>query len=122
MGQNLNISQSLATNRHFLRDGNFKPAVQVADSMKAYRVSGIAPFGSVRNKFSLDLPADSKADAEHMAYSIIGSRHKAKRRAIDIESVDEIDPRTSTEPKILHVFREQIAAAGGPIAPATEEE
>ncbi|HII58628.1 MAG TPA: hypothetical protein HA328_06715 [Candidatus Poseidoniaceae archaeon] len=122
MGQNLNISQSLATNRHFLRDGNFKPAVQVADSMKAYRVSGIAPFGSVRNKFSLDLPADSKADAEHMAYSIIGSRHKAKRRVIDIESVDEIDPRTSTEPKILHVFREQIAAAGGPIAPAAEEE
>ena len=122
MGQNLNISQSLATNRHFLRDGNFKPAVQVADSMKAYRVSGIAPFGSVRNKFSLDLPADSKADAEHRAYSIIGSRHKAKRRAIDIESVDEIDPRTSTEPKILHVFREQIAAAGGPIAPAAEEE
>ena len=89
--------------------------------MKAYRVSGIAPFGSVRNKFSLDLPADSKADAEHMAYSIIGSRHKAKRRAIDIESVDEIDPRTSTEPKILHVFREQIAAAGGPIAPSEEE-
>jgi len=122
VGQNLNISQSLATNRHFLRDGNFKPAVQVADSMKAYRVSGIAPFGSVRNKFSLDLPADSKADAEHMAYSIIGSRHKAKRRVIDIESVDEIDPRTSTEPKILHVFREQIAAAGGPIAPAAEEE
>ena len=89
--------------------------------MKAYRVSGIAPFGSVRNKFSLDLPADSKADAEHMAYSIIGSRHKAKRRVIDIESVDEIDPRTSTEPKILHVFREQIAAAGGPIAPSEEE-
>ena len=122
MGQNLNISQSLATNHHFLRDGNFKPAVQVADSMKAYRVSGIAPFGSVRNKFSLDLPADSKADAEHMAYSIIGSRHKAKRRAIDIESIDEIDPRTSTEPKILLVFREQIAAAGGSIAPASEEE
>ena len=122
MGQNLNISQSLATIHHFLRDGKFKPAVQVAVSMKAYRVSGIAPFGSVRNKFSLDLPADSKADAEHMAYSIIVSRHKAKRRAIDIQSVDEIDPRTSTEPKILHVFREQIAAAGGPIAPASEEE
>ena len=122
MGQNLNISQSLATNHHFLRDGKFKPAVQVAESMKAYRVSGIAPFGSVRNKFSLDLPADSKADAEHIAYSIIGSRHKAKRRTINIESVEEIDPRISTEPKIQHAFREQIAAAGGAIAPTSEEE
>ena len=90
--------------------------------MKAYRVSGIAPFGSVRNKFSLDLPAESKADAEHITYSIIGSRHKAKRRTINIESVEEIDPRISTEPKIQHAFREQIAAAGGAISPISEEE
>ena len=106
----------------FLRDGKFKPSMQVADSMKAYRVSGIAPFGSVRNKFSLDLPAESKDAAEHMAYSIIGSKHKAKRRAIQIDSIDEIDPRTSTEPKILHTFREAIELAGGTIAPNQEEE
>ncbi len=96
--------------------------MQVGDSMKAYRVSGIAPFGSVRNKFSLDLPAESKADAEHQAYSIMGSRHKAKRRTINIESIDEIDPRTSTEPKVLHTFREQIELAGGRITPVSEEE
>jgi|TARA_B100000965_G_scaffold300968_1_gene259509 ribosomal protein L20A (L18A) len=90
--------------------------------MKAYRVSGIAPFGSVRNKFSLDLPAESKDDAEHIAYSILGSRHKAKRRAIQIDTVEEIDPRTSTEPRILHTFREEIELAGGPIAPVNEEE
>ena len=90
--------------------------------MKAYRVSGIAPFGSVRNKFSLDLPAESKDDAEHIAYSILGSRHKAKRRAIQIDTVEEIDPRTSTEPRVLHTFREEIELAGGQIAPANEEE
>ena len=90
--------------------------------MKAYRVSGIAPFGSVRNKFSLDLPAESKDDAEHIAYSILGSRHKAKRRAIQIDTVEEIDPRTSTEPRILHTFREEIELAGGPISPVNEEE
>ena len=78
------------------RDGKFKPIMQVAESMKAYRISGIAPFGSVRNKFSLDLPAESKDAAEHMAYSIIGSKHKAKRRSITIESINEIDPRTSS--------------------------
>tara|TARA_Y100001935_G_C17306832_1_gene512849 strand:+ start:215 stop:535 length:321 start_codon:yes stop_codon:yes gene_type:complete len=104
------------------RDGKFKPIMQVAESMKAYRISGIAPFGSVRNKFSLDLPAESKDAAEHMAYSIIGSKHKAKRRSITIESINEIDPRTSSEPKILHAFREEIELAGGPLSTAAEEE
>ena len=103
-------------------DGKFKPIMQVAESMKAYRISGIAPFGSVRNKFSLDLPAESKDAAEHMAYSIIGSKHKAKRRSITIESINEIDPRTSSEPKILHAFREEIELAGGPLSIAAEEE
>ena len=96
--------------------------MQVADAMKAYRISGIAPFGSVRNKFSLDLPAESKDAAEHMAYSIIGSKHKAKRRSITIGSINEIDPRTSSEPKILHAFREEIELAGGPLSTAAEEE
>ena len=90
--------------------------------MKAYRVVGIAPFGSVRQEFSIDLPATSKADAEHRTYSIMGSRHKANRRSIDINSVSEIDPRTSTEPRVTHHFREEIAAAGGSIAPVAEEE
>ena len=116
------ILVNLSINRFKFRDGNFKPTMQVGEAMKAYRVSGIAPFGSVRNKFSLDLPAESKADAEHITYSILGSRHKAKRRSINIDSVEEIDPRTSTESRILHAFREQIELAGGPITPNQEEE
>jgi len=99
----------------------FKPCLRVAVSMKAYRVSGIAPFGSMRQKFSLDFAAENKEDAEHQAYSTIGSRHKAKRRTIKIETIKEIDPRTSTEPRILHEFREHIAASGG-IIKAQEEE
>lgn len=90
--------------------------------MKAFRVDGQAPFGRMRQKFSLDVVASSKADAEHRVYSIIGSRHKATRRSINIDSVSEIDPRTSLEPNVLHHFREEIAAAGGAIAPVAEEE
>ncbi|MBT4065631.1 MAG: 50S ribosomal protein L18a [Euryarchaeota archaeon] len=90
--------------------------------MQAFRISGTAPFGSQRQKFSIDLVADSSDDAEHRCYSIIGSRHKANRRTIMIESVSEIDPRTSSEPRILNAFRDQIAAAGGIIAPDAEEE
>jgi len=90
--------------------------------MQAFRVSGTAPYGSQRQQFSMDIVASSSDDAEHRCYSIIGSRHKAKRRAIKIESVSEIDPRTSSEPMVLNAFRDQIAAAGGPIAPVAEEE
>ena len=95
--------------------------MRVAVSMKAYRVSGIAPFGSMRQKFSLDFAAENKEDAEHQAYSALGSRHKAKRRTIKIESTIEIDPRTSTEARVLHEFREHIAASGGLIAQSEEE-
>ena len=100
----------------------FKPCLPVAVSMKAYRVSGIAPFGSMRQKFSLEFAAENKEDAEHQAYSVLGSRHKAKRRPIKIDKVEEIDPRTSLEPRIQHHFREQIEASGGRVAPVAEEE
>ncbi len=76
----------------------------------------------MRQEFSLDIPANDKADAEHRTYSIMGSRHKANRRAISIESIEEIDPRTSTEPRVTHHFRDQIEAAGGSIAQVAEEE
>ena len=90
--------------------------------MQAFRVSGTAPFGSQRQKFNIDIVASSADDAEHRCYSILGSRHKTTRRKISIESISEIDPRTSSEPMVLHAFRDQIAAAGGPIAPVAEEE
>ena len=88
--------------------------------MQAFRISGTAPFGSQRQKFSMDIVASSSDDAEHRCYSIIGSRHKANRRSIQIESVKEIDPRTSSEPMVLNAFRDQIEASGGRIS--TEEE
>tara|TARA_B100000767_G_C19526689_1_gene434811 strand:- start:50 stop:391 length:342 start_codon:yes stop_codon:yes gene_type:complete len=106
----------------WLRASAFKLQSQVGGYMQAFRVSGTAPFGSQRQKFNIDLVADSADDAEHRCYSIIGSRHKANRRSITIDSVSEIDPRTSSEPRILNAFREQIEAAGGKIAQEAEEE
>ena len=90
--------------------------------MKAYRVTGTAPFGSQRQHFSYDIPAEDAAAATEYVYSTLGSRHRIKRRSVNIENVAEIDPRTSTEPSVLHHFREQIAAQGGTIAPVAEEE
>ena len=106
----------------WLRASAFKLHSQVGGYMQAFRVSGTAPFDSQRQKFDIDLVADSADDAEHRCYSIIGSRHKANRRSIKIDSVSEIDPRTSAEPRVLDAFRDQIEAAGGKIAPKAEEE
>ena len=90
--------------------------------MKAYRVTGTAPFGSQRQEFSYDFTAENAEQATDKTYSILGSRHRAKRRSIAIADVSEIDPRTSSEPMVLNAFRDQIAAEGGPIAPVAEEE
>jgi len=90
--------------------------------MKAYRVQGTAPFGSQRQAFSYDFPAADANGAKELTYSTLGSRHRIKRRSISIQSVSEIDPRTSTGPVVLHHFREEIAAQGGTIAPSAEEE
>ena len=89
--------------------------------MQAFRISGTAPFGSQRQKFSMDIVASSSDDAEHRCYSIIGSRHKANRRSIEINSIKEIDPSTSNEPMVINSFRDQIEAAGGTISPQEEE-
>lgn len=90
--------------------------------MKAYRVTGTAPFGSQRQPFSYDIPAENEHAATDHTFSILGSRHRVKRRTVNIETVAEIDPRTSSAPSVLHHFREQIAAQGGTIAPQAEEE
>ena len=66
-------------------------------------------MGKARQQFSMDIIATDSADAEHRVYSIIGSRHKANRRTIEIKSCDKIDPRESSEPKVVDHFREQLA-------------
>ena len=89
--------------------------------MQAFRISGTAPFGSQRQEFKIDLVAESAEDAEHQCYSIMGSRHKVGRRQLSINSINDIDPRTSLDPRVLNAFRDQIEAAGGRIASAEEE-
>lgn len=104
------------------RASAFKDGWEVGEPMKAYRVSGMAPFGSQRQPFSYDIPAEDENAAMEKVFSTLGSRHRIKRRAVSIDNCAEIDPRTSTEPNVLHHFREHIAAAGGSIAPTAEEE
>jgi ribosomal protein L20A (L18A) len=89
--------------------------------MQAYRVKGDAPFGRNRQEFTIDVAAADESDAEHRILSILGSRHRAKRMHINIDSISEIDPRTSKEPVVINAFRDQIELAGGPISISEEE-
>jgi len=89
--------------------------------MQAYRVTGNAPFGSQRQKFSQDVAASDSDDAAHRVMSILGSRHKINRRKITIDDIKKIDPRTSMEPRVIDAFRDEIDAAGGLISSKEEE-
>ena len=89
--------------------------------MQAYRIKGDAPFGRTRQEFTIDVAAVDETEAEHRIFSTLGSRHRAKRRHINIQSITKIDPRTSKEPTVINAFREQIELAGGPISTSEEE-
>ena len=73
--------------------------------MKAYRITGKLPLGSMTQKFSQDVVAKTKNDAEHKLFSTLGGRHKVNRRQILIESIDEIKPSDSNDYHVIHHFR-----------------
>lgn len=59
--------------------------------MKAYRISGEFQMGSKRQPFTLETLAEDEEEATEWAYSVLGSRHRAKRRMIDIDDVHAED-------------------------------
>ena len=87
--------------------------------MHAYRINGSAKLGRQTQAFKIDVVAESSEDATHRALSIIGSKHRLSRRAIHIDGVDQIDPRTSSDPNVINTFRDEIEAAG-PITSSEE--
>ena len=87
--------------------------------MHAYRINGSAKFGRQTQAFKIDVVAESDEDATHRALSIIGSKHRLSRRAIHIDGVDQIDPRTSSDPNVINTFRDEIEVTG-PITSSEE--
>jgi large subunit ribosomal protein LX len=74
--------------------------------MKAFRVEGTFPNGKVIQAFSMDVVSDDEQGARHQAYSVFGSRHRVKRRMLNITSVEVIDAAISQEPNVISAFRE----------------
>jgi len=56
-----------------------------------YKVKGRFDMGrSKGQKFEKIIEARSEVDAEEKIYSLIGSKHKVKRRNIDIKSIRNV--------------------------------
>ena len=88
--------------------------------MPAFRATGTFPNGRIVQKFTQDIVAADEVDARHRIYSFFGSRHGVNRRAVNIESLAQIEPTESTAAIVISAFRDthDFAAA----AAAAEEE
>ncbi len=75
--------------------------------MKAYRATGTFRNGRTDQDFTLDVVAADEDEAQHRVFSNFGSRHGTPRRFVKIASLEEIDPSTSSEPRVIAHFREQ---------------
>ena len=75
--------------------------------MKAFRASGTFRAGNRNQEFTVDVVANSEEDARERIFSNFGSRHRAPRRFINIDSLSEIDPTESTSPAVVAHFGDQ---------------
>ena len=75
--------------------------------MKAFRASGTFRAGNRNQEFTVDVVANSEEDARERIFSNFGSRHRAPRRFINIDSLSEIDPTESTSPTVVAPFADQ---------------
>jgi len=83
-----------------------KTQTWVARAMKAYRAIGTFRNGRANQNYTLDVVAADEEEAKHLVYSNFGSRHGTSRRFINIDSLSEIDPTNSTEPRVIAHFRD----------------
>ena len=60
--------------------------------MKAYRATGTFRSGKHDQPYTLDVVAASEEEATEQVYSNFGSRHRAKRRFVIIDTISEINP------------------------------
>ncbi|RCH75421.1 MAG: 50S ribosomal protein L18a [Candidatus Poseidoniales archaeon] len=73
--------------------------------MKAYRATGTFRAGKKDQPYTLDVVAPDEEAATEQVYSNFGSRHRVKRRFVIIDSLSEISPADSLEPKVISHFR-----------------
>ena len=74
---------------------------------KAFRASGTFRAGNRNQEFTVDVVANSEEDARERIFSNFGSRHRAPRRFINIDSLSEIATTEATSPAVVAHFADQ---------------
>lgn len=75
--------------------------------MKAYRITGEFRMGSRQQPFTLETLAETEDDATEWAYSVLGSRHRAIRRQITIDTIEEEDLKDVDDDRVRHELEEE---------------
>ena len=71
--------------------------------MKVYRIKGKFLMGKIWQPFSKEFIGSDEEDAKERMYSIIGSRHRVKRRMIKIEEIREVGKDEIQDPVIKYM-------------------
>lgn len=71
-------------------------------SLKPFRVEGTFPMGTKRSHFAIETAAADAQGARERVVSTLGSKHRANRHDIKVESVKEIQASEVTDPVITH--------------------
>lgn len=72
--------------------------------MKAYRLKGTFYMRPDEQPFKLEVAAESEEEAREHTYSVLGSKHRAKRSQIHIYRVTELEPSDVTDPAIADII------------------
>ncbi len=72
------------------------------ESMKAFKVTGTFRNRPGMQAFSKEVAAKDKDAAVEVVMSVLGSKHRAKRTEVKVESVVEIKKDDVTDPIVIH--------------------
>jgi len=70
--------------------------------MKAFRIVGSFADPRKRQPFSIEMAAEDEAAVRERALSTLGSKHRLKRRDIDITEIVELTPDQITNPVVKY--------------------
>jgi len=71
--------------------------------MKVYRVKGKFLMGKIWQPFSKEIIGNDENEARERLFSILGSRHRVKRRMIKIDSIREVNKEEIQDPVIKYM-------------------
>jgi large subunit ribosomal protein LX len=72
-------------------------AKQTKSAKNIYKITGTFKNGTRIQTFTKEVYVNTKQNAEEYVYSILGSKHKAKRKEITISKVEEISAKDVTD-------------------------